>query len=365
MAYGLYAVAVTVGIFSALSVLLLIAEKRLITYGTCSISVNEGSIVFNIEGGITLLNALYNNKIFIPSACGGKGSCGHCKAIVLEGGGPILPTETPFMSRMEIRSGTRLACQVKVKENIKIRLPEEFLLVKEYKARVKRVLALTHDIKELDFDLLEPAEIKQRSGQYVQVLAVGPEGPVYRAYSISSPSHMTDRIQLVVRIVPGGIASTYLHSLHEGEEITFTGPYGEFRLSEDPETEIVLVGGGCGMAPLKNIIYTIYERWPERKCYLFFGARTTRDIFYYDEYKALAAKHPNLKIFYALSDPLQEDEKWDGETGFVHLTVDKQLTQNGAKRQAFLCGPPPMIDAVIEVLKGKGMKEEQIFFDKF
>ena len=146
--------------------------------------------------------------------------------------------------------------------------------------------------------------------------------------------------------------------------MTFTGPYGEFRLNEDPEVEIVCVGGGCGMAPMKNIIYTMYDRWPDRVCWLFFGCRTTRDVFYLDQFKKLAEERPNFRVIYALSDPLEPEEQWDGEAGFVHLSVDKHL-DSGVKRQAFLCGPPPMIDAVTRVLEEKGLRPEDIFYDKF
>jgi Na+-transporting NADH:ubiquinone oxidoreductase subunit F len=364
MVIGILAVAVTVGIFIGLAAGLIAAEKRLANYGTCTVSLNDGSVVFEQLGGSTLLSALYDHKIFIPSACGGKGSCGYCKVKVLDGGGPVLPTETPYLSRAEIRAGVRLACQVKVKENIELSIPEELLEVKEYRARVSLIRKLTHDIKEVNFDLLEPTEIKHRPGQYVQVQAPGPDGPVYRAYSISSPNYEKDKVQLIVRLVPGGIASTYLHSLKEGDEVTFTGPFGEFRLSEDPQTDIVVVGGGCGMAPIANIIYSAYDRWPDRNVHLFFGARTTKDVFYLDQFEKLAKKYPNFKYTYALSDPLQEDEKWDGDTGFVHLSVDKRLNESH-KQQAFLCGPPPMIEAVTEVLKSKKLRDDNIFYDKF
>ncbi len=364
MAVTFLAAAVTVGLFIGLSTMLLAAERRLANYGTCNITVNKGSVVFEHLGGSTLLSALYDNKVFIPSACGGKGSCGYCKVIVLDGGGPVLPTETPYLTRAEMKSGVRLACQVKIKENIEIQIPEGLLEVKEYKARVTLVRELTHDIKEINLELIEPAEIEHRSGQYVQVQAPSSEGPVFRAYSISSPIYEKDKVQLVVRLVPGGIASTYLHSLKQDDEVIFTGPYGEFRLNEDSDTRVVCVGGGAGMAPIANIIYSIYHRWPERSCYLFFGCRTTRDIFYLDQFEALAKEHPNFKIVYALSDPLEEDEKWDGDTGFIHLSVDKRLTPS-TKQQAFLCGPPPMIEAVTEVLTNKGFRSDDIFYDKF
>lgn len=358
------AILVIGGLFTALAVLLLVAERYLVNCGPCTLGINEGSRVLQVKGGGTLLSALYENKVFIPSACGGKGSCGYCKVTVATGGGPVLPTETPFLSRQEVRSGVRLACQVKIKQDLEIRIPEELLNVKQYQARVSLVRDLTRDIKQVDFDLLDPVEINQRPGQYVQIQAPGPEGSVFRAYSISSPFYEKNRVQLNVRLVPGGIASTYIHGLKKNDEVVLTGPYGEFRLSEDPEREIICVGGGCGMAPMRNIIYSLYHRWPERSCWLFFGCRTAKDVFYLEEYRQLAKEHPQLKVVYALSDPLGPDEAWDGETGFIHLAVDKRLAP-GVKRQAFLCGPPPMIEAVMDVLKTKGLGDSDIFYDKF
>jgi len=269
------------------------------------------------------------------------------------------------MTRAEQRSGIRLACQVKVKQNIQIQVPEELLAVKQFRARVALIRNLTHDIKEINLELIEPAQISHHPGQYVQLEAPDPEGGfIHRAYSISSPVYEDTKVQLVVRLVPDGIASTYVHNLNTGDEVVFTGPYGEFRIDDNPEREIILVGGGCGMAPLKNIVFTAETRWPDRKIKLFFGARTTKDIFYLDMFKELMVEHPNLQVHYALSDPLAPDEIWDGETGFVHLSVNKFLEDN-ADRQAFLCGPPPMIDAVTRILKDKGARDEDIFYDKF
>ncbi|NOY08318.1 MAG: 2Fe-2S iron-sulfur cluster binding domain-containing protein [Spirochaetes bacterium] len=364
MMTGLLAVGVNVGIFLVLSVWLLISEKLLVRYGKCVVTINDGALVMEKEGGVTLLTALYENKVFIPSACGGKATCGYCKVNVINGGGPVLPTEIPFLSRGEMRSGTRLACQIKLKENIEIALPEDLLAVKEYRAKVSLVRKLTHDMKEINLDLIEPKEIQHRPGKYIQIQAPGPDGAVFRAYSISTPDYVKDKVQLIIRLVPGGIASTYLHNLKEGDEVKFTGPYGEFRLSENPDTAVLCIGGGSGMAPIASIIDSIYNRWPERTCYLFFGCRTTGDVFYLDRFKKMAEKYPNFKVCYALSDPLKEDEDWDGDTGFIHLSVDKRLPKN-LDLQTFLCGPPPMIEAVQEVLKNKGYNPEDAFYDKF
>jgi len=360
-----WAILVFVLLLVGLSAALIVAERLLVNYGVCKLDINNGERELEVEGGQTLLSALNGAEIWIPSACGGKGTCGYCKVRVLSGAGSKpLPTETPFMDRREMRNGTRLACQVKIREDMRLRIPEDLLNVKLYSAVVKSTVALTYDTKEIRFSLQEPAEILQRPGQYIQIIAPSPDGPVSRAYSISSPTYETNEVELNVRLMPYGIGSTYLHNLEVGDQVNFTGPYGEFELDENPETELVCVGGGCGMAPMKNIIYSVYDRWPDRTLWLFFGCRTTRDIFYLDELRDLAKKHPNFHVIYALSDQLAEGETWDGETGFIHLAVDKHL-QPDVKRRAFLCGPPPMIDAVMGVLHEKGLRDRHIFYDKF
>jgi len=248
------------GLIAVLALGLMVAERFLVNYGVCKLDINAGEKPLEVEGGQTLLSALYANEIFIPSACGGKGSCGHCKITVESGGGPVLPTETPYLSRVELRSHVRLACQVKIREDIFVKIPSDLLNVKMFAATVEAVRELTHDIKEVRFKLQEPMEISQRPGQYIQVQAPSPEGPVFRAYSISSPSYDKNAVELMVRLVPNGIGSTYIHNLEQGDPVAFTGPYGEFYLNDNPAVEIVCVGGGCGMAPMKNIIYSIYDK---------------------------------------------------------------------------------------------------------
>ncbi|HUS45899.1 MAG TPA: FAD-binding oxidoreductase [Phycisphaerae bacterium] len=352
------------GLLVALAAFLVVAERFLLDYGVCQVSINTGERVLEIEGGQTLLEALNGREIYVPSACGGQGTCGYCKVTVSSGGGPVLPTERPLLDRKEIRAGVRLACRIKVRGDLEIRIPEEILNVQLYSAEVEHTRDLTYDTKEIRLRLLEPPAIEHRPGQYIQIQAPSPQGPVWRAYSISSPVYEPNAVELVVRLVPGGIASTYLHNLKEGDPVTFTGPFGEFRLNEDPETEIVCVAGGCGMAPVKNIIYSLCHRWPGRSCRLFFGCRTTRDIYYLDEFRELAKEHPNFRVVYALSEELEPEEPWDGETGFIHLAVDKYL-EPGVKRQAFLCGPPVMIEAVQDVLAAKGLEPDDVFFDDF
>lgn len=360
----LFSVLSFAGLTTSLAAMLMVSERLLINYGICKIDINAGEKTLEVEGGRMLLEGLYENDIFIPSACGGKGTCGHCKIAVLTGGGPVLPTETSMLTRKEIRSGTRLACQVKIREDIYLRIPEELLNVRMFVSTVEAVVELTHDIKQIRLSLVEPSEIFHGPGQYVQVQAPSQDGPVFRAYSISSPVYEPDTVELVVKLVPGGIASTYLHSLTPGDAVSFTGPYGDFRLNEDPSVEIVCVGGGCGMAPMKNIIYTLYERWPDRVCWLFFGCRTKRDVFYLERFERLAQEHSSFHVVYALSDDLDENGDWPGERGFIHLSVDRYL-ETGVRRQAFLCGPELMIEAVTRVLREKGTRSEDIFYDKF
>ena len=360
----LASIVVFAAVLAALAGFLVVAERFLLNYGVCPVSINAGEREFEVEGGQSLLEALNANEIYIPSACGGQGTCGYCKVTVLAGGGRVLPTERPMLSRKEIRAGVRLACQVKVREAVRLRVPEDILNVQLFSATVESTRDLTPDTKEIRLRLVEPAEIHHRPGQYVQVQAPSPDGPVWRAYSISSPVHEPNLVELVVRLVPGGIGSTYIHHLQVGDPVTFTGPFGEFELDETPETEIVCVAGGCGMAPVKNILETVYAREPDRRCWLFFGCRTTRDVFYWERFQRLAAMHPNLRVVYALSEPGEDDADWNGETGFIHLSVDKCL-EPGRRRQAFLCGPEPMIEAVTSVLHEKGLAPDDIFYDKF
>ena len=354
---------VTVG----LSLLLVLASKALQDYGACSVDINDGQEVLELgEGGTDLLSALSAGKIFIPSACGGQATCALCRVRVLEGGGPVLPTETPFLSRQEVRTDVRLACQVKVKSDMLVRIPEEYLHVQEYRSTVESVTQLTVDIYEIRLNLVEPSQLDFRPGQFIQILAPNPRGgdSVYRAYSLSNPRSEKDVVELVVRLIPDGICSTYLCKIVQpGDEVVFNGPFGEFMLDESPDSELVCVGGGSGIAPMKSLIQSLLEEWPDRTCSFFFGCRAVKDIFYYDIFDELAKKHPNFEFVYALSE-MDEGDEWDGAKGFVHLSVDRMLEED-RKRQAFLCGPVPMVEATTQVLRAKGVKKRRIFFDDF
>lgn len=357
----LQAVGTLAALGAILAILLTIANRWFANYGPCAVKINDRN-PFTIDGGCKLLEALYRERVFIPSACGGQGTCGFCKVRVLEGGGPLLPTETPYLSDREIEDSVRLACQVKVKQDVVIEVRADYLDVKEFKAQVKTARMMTHDTREVVLNLVEPAEIGFRPGQYVQISVPGQSEPTYRAYSISSPPSRTNEVELLIRLIPGGLGSTYMHAVQEGDEVTLTGPYGEFELAAE-DAEIICVGGGCGMAPMRSILRHIAEAEPNRRCWLFFGARTAADTMYLDDFNELAGKMSNLHVHYALSEPADYDE-WTGETGFIHESVARHLGSEG-RRQAFLCGPPLMIEATMNVLSDKGIEGDDVFYDEF
>ena len=351
------------GISLVLATIIIVASKFLAEYGPCKLTVNEDKTI-EVTGGYTLLSSLISNKIFIPSACGGRGTCGYCKLTILDGGGPVLPTERPYLTPKELDENVRLSCQVKVKSDMQITVPEEYLSIQEFMAEVLYSKDLTYDMKEIRFTLKEPSTIKFKPGQYIQFnIPTKNDETIYRAYSISSPPSTQNEVELIVRLVPGGIGSTYIHSLKEGDEVNISGPYGEFFLQERSDYDIICVGGGAGMAPLKAIIYSLFERETNRKVDLYFGVRSMKDLFYIEEFDKLAKEHSNFHYSYALSDP-EETDKWEGETGFIHLVLDK-LIKEGEKKEAYLCGPPVMIDAVIKVLNEKGVSQDHIYYDKF
>ncbi len=346
--------------------LLLLAERKLVDYGVCEIDLNEGGKVLEVEGGNTLLSTLMQNEIFIPSACGGKGTCAFCKVKILEGGGPLSPTEEPLLSKEEIARSMRISCQCKVRQDMRIEIPEEFLTVREFKGRCTAREDLTHDIKRVRIELVEPAEIEFTPGQYIQLMAPAygdnPE-PVYRAYSLASPPSRTDELELLIRLVPEGICTTWVFEhLAEGDEVTFNGPYGEFRLSET-DRPMIWIAGGSGMAPFWSIIRHMDEEGIARPTTYFFGALSQKDLFLTDELEALAEKHDWFTFVPALSKP-EEDADWQGETGLITEVVDRRV-EAGKENEGYLCGSPGMIDASIKVLKDKGIADDRIFYDKF
>ncbi len=348
-----------------LALLMLLADATINYYGKVIIKINQDHQL-DVEGGRTLLNTLKDEDIFIPSACGGKGSCGLCKCKVIKGGGEFLPTEAPWISAEERKEGVRLSCQIKVKSDVEMEIPEELFSIKQYETKVVSLRDLTHDIKELRLQLLEPDLMEFEAGQFVQIEV--PENelsnePVYRAYSISSEPSEQGVIELEIRLVENGICSTYVHKhLKEGDHLLINGPHGDFHL-RDGESEIICIAGGSGMAPIKSILLDMANNKSQRPARYFFGARAVRDLFLLDEMKELEERLPNFKFIPALSRP-DDSDNWEGEVGLITDIVGKHV-ESAADKQAYLCGSAMMIDACIKVLTSKGMPESAIFYDKF
>ena len=352
-------------ISTILVILIIIADKFFNNYGECKLKINNEKEL-TVTGGISLLSALSSHKIFIPSACGGKATCGLCKVKVVDGAGPLLPTEAPYLTQAEIKDGVRLSCQVKVKSNMSLVIPEELFSIREFAARVEKVEQLTHDIKLFRFSLKEPQDISFKAGQYVQIKSK-PYGKIRescsRAYSIASIPSDRNSLELIVRLVPGGMCTTYMHfHLKEGEDVTISGPYGDFYLRDDAK-QLIFIAGGSGLAPIKSMVLDILEKGLDKEMFFFFGAVTRKDLYYVEYFKELEANNKNFRYIPALSGPLKEDE-WDGETGLITEVVGRHISDANDK-QAYLCGSPGMINACLDVLKNKGFKDNTIFYDKF
>ncbi|HKM42773.1 MAG TPA: 2Fe-2S iron-sulfur cluster binding domain-containing protein [Limnochordia bacterium] len=346
--------------------IVVLADYKLNNYGICKIDINDGARSLEVNGGSSLLSTLASQKIFIPSACGGKATCGLCKVTLAESAGPVLPTEEPYLSAVEMESGVRLSCQVKVKHDLKISIPEEFFNVKQYRTRVQEIKQLTHDIKQFRFQLLEPTTIGFKAGQYVQIDSKPYDKvteAVSRAYSISSVPSENNIIELIIRLVPGGICTTFLHEhLKEGDEITFAGPFGDFYLHEGGD-ELIFIAGGSGLAPIRSLVLDILEKNLDKKMKFFFGAVRKRDLYYLDFFRELEAKYDNFTYIPALSGATPEDE-WAGDEGLITDVVARHVP-DAEGRQAYLCGSPGMINACIQVLTRIGFGRDAIFFDEF
>ena len=358
-------VIVLCGLSGALAVLLLLAEMIFANYGECEIVVNKGEKQFKVTGGASLLNSLSENKLFLPSGCGGRGSCGTCKCVVLSGGGPLLPTETPYLNKDEIVSNVRLSCQVKVKEKIEIEVPAELLSVKEFQAKLKKIEQLTHDIKGLRMALPDGETVSFKAGQFVNLVSA-PYGEVTestsRAYSISSAPSDNKAIELVIRLVPNGMVTTWVFNhLNQNDNVTLIGPYGEFYLRES-QREIIFIAGGSGLAPIRSIVLDMIDKGiTNRKATFFFGAVGSRDLYYIKEFNKIAAEHTWFRFVPALSGPEQNH-------GFATGRVTDVVASSYGKldnHEAYLCGSPGMLDACVKVLTDKGLPENLIFFDKF
>jgi Na+-transporting NADH:ubiquinone oxidoreductase subunit F len=386
--------------------ILLAAKRKLVAHGDVSILINDDPAkALKTPAGGTLLETLTNNKIFIPSACGGKGACGVCEVVVKEGGGNLLPTETGFISRGEAKRGCRLACQVKVKGDMKIEIPAEVFDVRKWKCRVVSNRNVATFIKELKLALPEGEEVPFRAGGYVQLecpahsidfktFDIDPEyrdtwdkfdlwrfksvlaEPIERAYSMANYPLEKGTLLFTIRIafppdyrtdIPPGIMSSYVFNLKPGDELTVSGPFGEF-FARDTGKEMCFVGGGAGMAPMRSHIFDQLKRLhSKRKMTFWYGARSMREAFYVDEFDALQKENPNFDWHLALSEPVPEDN-WTGATGFIHnVLLETYLKNHPAPEdiEYYMCGPGVMNKAVINMLLAQGVDRENIMLDDF
>ncbi len=356
------------GITTTLAILITFANAFIADYGEKKIVINNDK-EFIVEGGKSILGALVDNKIFIPSACGGKGSCGYCKAKVIEGGGPVLATELSYLTEEDQENDIRLTCQVKVKEDMKIEIPDELFNVKQFQGKVVFSKDLTEKIKHLRIKITDGQEIEFKPGQYVQLLAPpypGNAEEVFRAYSVASSPSQKDQIDLIIGLVEEGLVTTYVHEhLSEGDEVIFNGPFGDFYLNEDSDSDMYMVAIGTGMAPLRSILHYMNENNIERRVRYYFGARKPEDLFMVEEMKKLEEEMYDYEFIPVLSR-VEEGDDWDGETGRVTDLVDKYLEAKAEREcEAYLCGSAPMIDSTEKALVEKGLKDDKVFYDKF
>jgi len=356
-----------VGAIGALFALLIeLADIFIADYGECRITINrEKELV--VQGGNPLLFSLMEEGIFIPSACGGKGTCAYCKVRVLDGGGPILPTETPYLTEEEQAEKVRLSCQVKVRNDMAIELPEELFLIKEFKVKVTAIVDLTPYIKGITLGILSPEEgITFKPGQYIQLevpkykLSKEPE---YRAFSMASSAEDTHSVELFIGLVEKGVVSTYIHEyLNEGEEMTMRGPFGDFYL-RDSGRDILMIATGTGLAPIMSILRYMRSQKIQRKTTLFFGTRVQKELYCTDELREMEKQLSRFTYIPTLSrEP--EGTQWTGKKGRVTQLIE-DLVPEGTDYDVYICGNPDMVDSCVGRLLKKGIPEEQIFFDKF
>lgn len=391
--------------------LLLYAKSRLAPSGKVSLDINNGERTLDVDAGGTLLTTLSEQGIFLPSACGGGGSCGMCRLQVLEGGGEILPTETNFFTRRQQAEHWRLGCQVKVKENMKLHIEPEVLGVKKWECEVVSNHNVATFIKEFVVKLPEGENLNFRAGGYIQIdvpkyevdfskdidveeeyrgdwdklniwglKAINKE-ETFRAYSMANHPAEGNIVMLNIRIatppwdrasckfldVAPGVCSSYIFSRKPGDKVTISGPYGEFFMKDAP-TEKMFIGGGAGMAPMRSHIFDLFltKRW-DKKATFWYGARSLREMFYKEDYDHIAAEFPNFSYTVALSEPQPEDN-WTGPTGFIHQVIYDNYLKNHESPEDieyYLCGPPMMIDAVVKMLDSLGVPPENIMYDNF
>ncbi len=352
---------------AVLALLLEIAHRYLADYGECKIEINKQKELV-VTGGSPLLFSLMEEGIFIPSACGGRGTCSLCKVRVPEGGGPVLPTETPYLSPAELEENVRLSCQVKVRGDLQLVIPEELFLVKEFRVTVTSISDMTPTIKGVFFSIVSPPEgITFKPGQYVQLQLPREKGsgePEYRAYSICSSCADSHDLELLITKVPDGVVSSYVHEkLRTGDELTITGPFGDFYFQEESRRDILLIATGSGLAPIRSILQHIERQEIKQPVTLFFGARTPADLLYHDELLQRQERMANFSYVPTLSRAQAEDN-WPGAQGRVTDLIEERVEQ-GADLEVYICGAPEMVEACEELLLAKGVPQEQIHYDKF
>ncbi|MCF6365542.1 MAG: NADH:ubiquinone reductase (Na(+)-transporting) subunit F [Bacteroidales bacterium] len=391
--------------------ILLFAKAKLLPGGNVKLNINDDEEhQYEVSAGSTLLNTLQNQKILLPSACGGGGTCGMCICEIHEGGGEILPTEKPFFTRKEIKESKRLACQVKVKEDMKIEIEQEILGIKKWECEVVSNENVATFIKEFVVKLPEGETLDFKSGGYIQIdvpkitvdfkdfdiekeyhedwdkfdmWALQMKNPeeTYRAYSMANHPAEGNIVMLNIRIatppwdrsknafmnVNPGICSSYIFSLKPGDKVTVSGPYGEFFI-KDTQNEMMFIGGGAGMAPMRSHIFDQFQtQKTKRKATFWYGARSLREVFYQEHFDKISEENENFDWSLALSEPMEED-KWTGATGFIHQVIyDNYLKDHEEPEEIeyYLCGPPMMNSAVEKMLYNLGVPKENIMFDDF
>jgi len=408
--HAIFGVAVFLIVILTFVGLLLYARKKLTPQGNVKIAIN-GENELNVEPGSTLLATLTNEKILLPSACGGGGTCGVCRCQVLDGAGDILATETGFFTRKEQQNHWRLACQVKVRGDLKIHVPEEIFGIKKWECEVVSNRNVATYLKEFIVKLPEGEHLNFQSGGYVQIdvpaceidygkdifveedyredwdkyriwdLKMKNSEPCYRAYSMANCPAEGDIVMLTIRIatpppekktgkfmnVNPGVCSSYIFSLKPGDKVTISGPYGEFHI-KDTKREMMFIGGGAGMAPMRSHILDQFRtKKTDRKTTFWYGGRSLRELFYTEDFRAIEKEFPNFKFNVALSEPRPEDN-WTGYTGFIHQVILENYLNNHPEPEEieyYLCGPPMMNDAILKMLDNLGVPKEMIAFDDF
>ena len=366
MAQLLINLLILAAIAAFLALLLEIAHKYLADYGEVKVTVNQEKEL-TVQGGSSLLSTLGEQSIFIPSACGGRGTCAYCKVKVLDGGGPVLPTETPYLTQEEIEDHVRLSCQVKVRNDVQITIPEELFLIKEFPVTIAEMTDLTPVIKGLKLDIASPDDgLVFKPGQYVQLEVPKFEltkGPEFRAFSIASGPGDERRFELFITFAPEGVVAIYVHKyLKVGDRLMARGPYGDFFL-RDSDSDVLLIATGSGLAPIRSILHQFEKQKIERKAVLFFGGRSPEDLYCLDELKRLENDLADFTFVPVLSRVKPEDN-WAGETGRVTGLIEKRI-EGGDNLEVYICGSPPMVESCVKLLTEKGVPEEKIFFDKF